>query len=266
MDTLEGRSEIGKTMCLADVIRRRVIDDFCKVRQRACNDAAQLPARDTCDFLVDGNVSADIERHRFIASIEKLELGIEKNEFRFITIEVHAPEQHDFAAGCELARLEIVAMEPFCVNEAAAIGENGVENRDAPPGLDHPAAINTRMHRRVLADLQRGESNEGGAVLIRLWNVKQQVFNSADTPRCQQRRTPRPYALHILDIRIESKHVPLPLTDVRFGSYAAGAGGRARNCKYALMNLSRSPLSTRSTSPTSTLVRRSFTMRYGCST
>ena len=98
-------------------------------------------------------------------------------------------------------------MKPFGVDETGAVCKDGVENAAFRSRLNSTAAINAGVNRSLLPRLQRVQWNEIRAVLIRLWNVKQQVFNRADTPRCQQRRTPRPYALHILDIRIESKHV-----------------------------------------------------------
>src|SRR5262249_35736036 len=51
-------------------------------------------------------------------------------------------------------------------------------------------------------------------------------------------------------IQLRIEHYPIPLFP-------------ARACRYAFMNGSKSPSRTRSTSPTSTFVRVSFTNRYG---
>ena len=70
-------------------------------------------------------------------------------------VEVHAPEQHHFAAGAEIACLQVAAVKPLGVNEAAAVGENDVEYPAASPRLDDAASIHAGVHGGLLADPQR---------------------------------------------------------------------------------------------------------------
>ena len=134
---------------------QRIVDVFVKSAKRRRNDTAKLAAGDARNLFVDGHdrpMSSELDA---VAFIEKFELGIEEDEFRFVAIEIHAAEEHHLAAGVEIARLKISAVKPFGVNEAAAIRENDVENLAAGSRLDHPAAIHTRMNCRILPDVQR---------------------------------------------------------------------------------------------------------------
>ena len=86
-------------MGVQNFIRQRIGDIFGKVGERGRDDVTQLTARDAGDFLVDRNVPADVERIRFVAFIEKLELRIEEDKLGLIAIEIDAAEENDFAAG-----------------------------------------------------------------------------------------------------------------------------------------------------------------------
>ena len=164
----------------------------------------QLTARDAGDFLVDRNVPADVERIRFVAFIEKLELRIEEDKLGLIAIEIDAAEENDFAAGAEFAGGEIAAVEPFRMGEAAAVGEDHVEDAASRARLDHAAAIDAGMNRGILADSQRRERDKVRAILVRLRDVKQEILNRPDASRCEQRGAARPHASHILDVRVKA--------------------------------------------------------------
>ena len=90
-----------------------------------------MAALDAGEFFIDRDVPANVERDGIVALLEKLELRIEKDELRIISIEVHAAEKYDLTACAEVARLKVGAVKPFHVNEAAAVGENHVEDTAA---------------------------------------------------------------------------------------------------------------------------------------
>src|SRR5919108_4570959 len=155
----------------------------------------QLTARDAGNFFVDGNVAADVERTRFVAFIEKFELRIEEDKLRLVTIEVDPAEENDFASGAEFARREVAAMEPFRMGEAAAVGEDHVQDAAPGAGLDHPAPVDAGMNRGIVTDSQRREGNKIGAILVGLGNVKQEILDRPDASRCEQRGAAGPHAL-----------------------------------------------------------------------
>src|SRR6266850_3724991 len=160
--------DVRKSVSLPNILWKRVNNIGRQIRQPCGNDPAKLPARDAGNFLVDRNVSADIERCRLVAIIEELEFGVEKNELGFVTIEIHPAEEHNFTARAELPSLEKASMEPFGVSKAAAIGEDDIQNPAAGAGLDHAASIDFRVNGSILADAKRRSRDEVRPILVGL--------------------------------------------------------------------------------------------------
>src|SRR3989454_8856494 len=199
MHAFEAGPKSRKAVRFEDFLGQGVVNIFRRIRQSGSDNVAKLAAGDSANLLVNRNVPADIKRRGVFAFIEKLELRIEKDELRFVSVEVHAAEQHDLTPGAELARLEICAMKPFGVNKAAAVGQDDVEDAAARPSLDNAAAVDASGHSRILSDFQPRNGNEVGAVLIRLRKMKQQILDRTDVSRGQQTGSPAgasPFLLH----------------------------------------------------------------------
>ena len=76
-------------------------------------------------------------------------------------------------------------MEPLCMDEAAAVGKDDIENAATCSSLDDPAAVNASVNRSVLTDSQRRQGNEVRAILIGLGEVEKEILNGPDASRCK---------------------------------------------------------------------------------
>src|SRR5215510_14797722 len=98
-------------------------------------------------------------------------------------VEVRTAIQNKFAAGVEIASLEVSAVKPLGMGKAAAVGENHVKNLAACSRLNDAASIDARVNGRVLSDFQGRQGNKARAILVGLGNMKEEVFNGSDAPR-----------------------------------------------------------------------------------
>src|SRR5436190_19867827 len=173
VDAVQTEPQTGKAVRFENLVRQRIVDIRREIVKRRCYKPPKLAARDSRCFFVYGHVTANIERTLFIVLVNQLELRIEKHQPRLIAVQIDAAKEHNVAAGAEITSLEVCAVKPFRVNEAAAVRKNHVQNSSARPRFDNPAAIDVSTNRGILAHIQRRKRNEIGPILIGLRDVQQ---------------------------------------------------------------------------------------------
>jgi hypothetical protein len=217
MNALQARSNIGKCVSGANCFRQGIINRCFKFCDRSRDDSPLLAACQSADLFIDRDDSTDIQESDnglssfsaefpWPAALKQLKFGIEEYKIPVAIIEVDAAKHHNFTAGAERpALMNVCPMKPLGVNEARAIGKNGVEDAATLASLNHAALVDTRMDCNVLPRMQRIEPHELCSVLIGLGNMQKQI-PTVRIPVRSARWTAGTDSFDVLDLGVEAKH------------------------------------------------------------